>query len=183
MSVIDATAQNVLTVAQSATSADVISPDTYGSIIRANRYFDNRLRHQYWTEADLDDKKRALVEATRIIDTLNFLGTKADTTQLHQFPRSAIGSTTLTPIVDTTVPLDIEIATYEIAIQLLSGIDPDMEIENLAAHSQGFSSARTTYERAYVLEHIAAGVPSARAWTLLKPYLHDPRHIRLSRVN
>jgi hypothetical protein len=85
--------------------------------------------------------------------------------------------------VDDVVPRDIEIACYEIAIQLLSGVDPDMEIENLAAHSQGFSTARTTYERAYVLEHIAAGVPSARAWILLKPYLRDPRRLNISRVD
>lgn len=180
---IDVTAQNVLTIAQSAESFDVICPDIYGTLVRANRYFDNRLRNNYWTEASVDDKKRALTEATTIIDTLNFVGEKTDPDQLHQFPRSAIGSLTVDPIVDTTVPSEIEVAGYEIAIQLLSGVDPDREIENLASSVQGFSQARTTYERAYVLEHIAAGVPSAKAWRLLKPYLRDSRRLTISRVN
>ena len=127
-----------------------------------------------------------MIEATQIIDSLNYVGAKTDSTQLHQFPRTAPGST-FCPIIegvaDTAVPISIEIAAYEIAIQLLSGIDPDIEIENLAAHSQGFSTARTTYERAYALEHIVAGVPSARAWKLLKPFLCDPGLVKISRVN
>lgn len=173
MSVINASAANVLTIAQSALEYDVISPDTYGTLIRANRYFDNRLRSIYWTRASLDNRKRALTEATNIIDTLNYVGSKYDETQLHQFPRGS----------DTSVPGDVEKACYEIAIQLLSGVDPDMEVANLAAHSQGFSTARSTYERAYVLEHIAAGVPSARAWAFLKPYLRDPQRLSISRAN
>lgn len=180
---IDLTCESVLTVAQSSNSFDVICPDTYGTIIRANRYFDNRLRNRDWVDASLDDKKRALTEATTIIDTLNYVGEKTDSTQLHQFPRRAIGSDTVTPTIDTTVPNDIEVACYEIAIALLSGIDPDREIENLATSVQGFSQARATYDRAYVLEHIAAGVPSAKAWRLLKPYLRDPRRVKVCRVD
>lgn len=180
-----ASAGNVLVMVQLATCADVISPDIYGTVSRGNRYFDNRLRAFYWTDACTEDKRKALIEATQIIDSLNYVGAKTDPTQLHQFPRSAPGSTcpVVEAVVDTAVPINIEIAAYEIAIQLLSGIDPDIEIENLAAHSQGFSTARTTYERAYALEHIVAGVPSARAWKLLKPFLCDPGLVKISRVN
>ena len=173
MLIINESVQNTLTMVQSCEEYDIICPDIYGTLGRANRYFDNRLRNIFWIEASLDDKKKALIEATTIIDTLNYVGEKTDDSQIHQFPRK----------MDLVVPRDVELACYEIAIQLLSGIDPEMEVENLAAHSQGFSSARTTYERAYVLDHIAAGVPSARAWNLLKPYLRDPRRINLSRVD
>lgn len=187
MAILLASAENVLYCLQTTVEADVICPDTYGSIIRANRYFDNRLRNVYWTRSTNDKKKAALTEATRIIDCLNYAGVKTDPTQLHQFPRS--GNTTvlpaqeLTTTVDATVPVDIEVATYEIAIQLLSGVDPDLESDNLAIHSQGISTARSTYERGYALEHIVAGVPSARAWKLLYPYLRDPKRITLCRVN
>lgn len=182
----DISVQNTLTMVQCSVEFDIICPDIYGSLVEANRYFDNRLRSQYWTEACTDDKKRALVEATNIIDSLNYAGMKADSEQLHQFPRATTPANFPNPIasvVDVTVPKDIDMACYEIAIQLLSGVDPDLEIENLANHSQGFSTARTTYERAFVLDHIAAGVPSAKAWRLLKAYLRDPRNVVLSRVN
>lgn len=182
----DVDAQNTLTMVQCSLEYDIICPDIYGSLIEANRYFDNRLRHQYWTESCNDDKKRALTEATNIIDSLNYAGLKADANQLHQFPRATTPANfpeKVVSVVDLTVPKEVEMACYEVAIQLLSGVDPDLEIENLANVSQGFSQARITYDRAFILEHIAAGVPSARAWKLLKPYLRDPRNIKLSRVN
>lgn len=183
MAIINESAQNVLTIAQSSVCVDVIDPDVYGSVIRGNRYFDNRLRNSYWVNASVDDRKRALIEATRIVDNLNYSGTKTDPSQLHQFPRTAGGGLNITPTADTAVPADVEVATYEIALQLLSGIDPDIEVENLAASAQGFSTARTTYDRTFVLEHIAAGVPSATAWKLLRPFLRDPRKLSISRVN
>lgn len=158
----------------------------YGTLAEGDDYFGNRLRSRYWTEATTEDRQKALSEATSIIDKLNYAGQKADSAQTRQFPRATPSATCPTEVVssvDTAVPADVEIACYEIAMQLLSGVDPDLEIESLAAHSQGFSTARTTYERAYVLEHIAAGVPSAKAWQLLKPFMRDPRRVDLSRVN
>ena len=144
--------------------------DSYGSIEQANAYFDNRLRNAAWTSAEPQEKKSALVEATRCIERLNYADSKVSE---RQFPRGT----------DTEVPLDIEHATYEIALKLLEGFDPELEMANLAAVSQGYSGARTTYDRSFVLEHVAAGIPSTKAWFLLKPYLRSIRELEISRVN
>ena len=108
-----------------------------------------------------------------MIDNLNFRGKKNSSTQLLQFPRGT----------DTVVPTDIKIACYEIALRLLDGFDPDFEAENLGSINQGIAGLRDTYDRSFVLDHLRAGIPSPRAWALLKPYLVDPQTILLSRVN
>lgn len=184
MAILNESCGQVLSPTQSATY-DITDPECYGSVIDGDTYFSKRLRSFFWDDATLADRKKALVEAAQIIDSLNYSGSKTDSEQLRQFPRTAPGSENpeVVAVSDTEVPANIEIAAYEIAIQLLSGIDPNIEVENLASSSQGFSTARTTYERAYVLEHIAAGVPSARAWNLLRPFLRDPASVGLSRVN
>lgn len=146
--------------------------DAYGNIGQANQYFDNRMNSSVWLDAELDDKKAAMLEATRLIDRLNFNGSKTSSEQLHEFPRNA----------EVTVPKNIELACYEISIKLLEGWNPDYEVENLSAESRGYGGARTTYNRTFAQEHISAGIPSVRAWTWLKPYLRDPGSILLSRV-
>jgi DnaT-like ssDNA binding protein len=145
----------------------------YGNLTEGNNYFSRRLRSKDWKEATDDEKIAALTEATRLIDRLNFSGSKYDATQFLQFPRGT----------DTTVPYDIKFACYELALALLSGKDPDTEIENLGSTSQGFGGLRDTYDRSFVLDHIRAGIPSPSAWAYLKPYLIDPETIRISRVD
>lgn len=171
---------------------DVEEVDCYGTLSRANAYFNRKLRNQPWVDSYPDDRKKALIEATRIVDSLNYAGVKADPTQEHQFPRSTLGYVTISAdgsllsvsaVADASVPQDIEYATYEIAIKLLDGIDPDLEAVNVAKTSQGFSSARTTYDRAFVLAHIAAGIPSFSAWKLLRQYLRSGKNIFVSRAS
>lgn len=147
--------------------------DAYGTLERANIYFDNRLRNQPWIEANVHERKNAMVEATELIDRLNFAGSKHSESQFHQFPRGD----------DLVVPPDIEKATYEIALKLLDGYDPELEIDNLPSSGQGFSSVRDTYNRTFVLEHLSAGIPSVKAWHFLKPYLADPKVLVLRRVD
>lgn len=165
----------------------------YGTLGEALEYFSYRLHSDAWDDATLSNKQKALIAATRIIDTLNFKGTKAtvhtlldgnpDSTEAeirvaeaeqdHEFPRGA----------DTTVPSAIEQACYEIAFALLDGRDPDMELEALAISSQGIESVRTTYSRNQVPQiHLINGVPSHAAWRLLQPFLRDDDSIKLVRV-
>jgi len=170
---IDVTVMNGLYFAQTIDVVSNILLPTYGNLTEANNYFARRLRSKYWQEATTDEKIAALTEATRIIDSLNFIGTKTSTEQLLEFPRGK----------DTQVPFSIRIASYEIALALLDEVDPNLEVENLSSQSQGFGGLRDTYSRDFVLDHIRAGVPSAQAWAYLKPYLIDPNTIRLSRVD
>jgi len=171
----------------------------YGTVDEANTYFDNRLFSTTWTSANATEREQALIGATQIIDRLNFSGEKAAVyailydsdgdlvdpaptkaeiraaylSQELEFPRGT----------DTNVPDDIKIACWEVAYALLDGIDPDMEAENLAVIGQTISSVRTTYDRNNVsMEHIANGVPSAKAWRLLRPFLRDSHLFKMSRV-
>lgn len=150
----------------------------YGSITEAEAYFATRLNTDAWdclegAANETKDKTAALTMATKIIDRLNFLGCKTDPTQQNQFPRDAA----------TTVPEAIKEASFEIALALLDGVDPEIEFENLFLISQGYSNVRATFDRAQKSPYFLAGVPSAAAWMLLKPFLIDPNEIRLDRVN
>jgi hypothetical protein len=168
----------------------------YATTAEAQAYFDQRLHELAWSEASQGDREKALIAATRIIDRLNFKGYKATVyaylaglddpslatqeeinaasrEQELQFPRDA----------DTEVPKEILLACFEIAYALLDGIDPDVELENLAIISHGYASVRTTYSRSHnPPEHLNAGVPSATAWRYLRPFLREPGGITLSRV-
>ena len=149
---------------------------SYISVNDAQDYFDTRLNSEAWDEHTVsgdNSQEKALAQATRIIDRLNSQGNNSDSEQANQFPRSG----------DSVVPEDIEIACCEIALALLDGVDPDIEMENLSMTSEAYGQTRINYDRSGAAEHILAGVPSATAWRYLKPYLRDSRYVLLSRVN
>lgn len=144
----------------------------YITIVDANEYFTSRYNVDAWDDADDVDKLKALNESTIRIDRLNYVGKKNDSSQEYQFPRYD----------DTTVPLDIQYACAESAFALLDGIEPEREVELLSMKSQGLASARSTYDRSFVPEHLLAGIPSALAWQYLKPYLDDPETMQVNRA-
>ena len=145
----------------------------YNTLATAQTYMDKKLRTREWDSAVNDDKIKALLEAHTIIEQLNYRGKKTAATQTNQFPRYD----------DSTVPAEILYAEAEIALSLLKGYDPDIEINNLRMVSQGYDSMKTTYDPNTRLEHIAAGIPSATAWRFIKPYLRDYLSFRRDRVS
>jgi hypothetical protein len=166
----------------------------YGTLSEANEYFSNRLHEWAWSDASLTDRPKALIAATRIIDTLNFKGNKhtvyvlldadPDATQEEIREQEAAQALEFPRGEDTEVPDAIRQACYELAHTLLDGKDPELELEKLGIISQGYSSVRTTYSRTHIpVEHIVNGVPNAHAWRLLRPFLRDDDAIRLSRVS
>lgn len=135
-------------------------------------YMATKFQHVAYDAANTDQRTRAMAEATRIIDQLNFAGEKYDEDQANEFPRGD----------DTTVPTPIKEATYEIAYALLDGYDPELEQEALGQVQAFFEQVRSKRDPTHVPEHVANGVPTATAWRLLKPFLRDPHNIRLFRV-
>ncbi len=168
----------------------------YATVDEANAYFVDRLHSTVWDNASDTQKRQALIQATEDIDWLNFKGYKAtvaallngvydvsevdpaairaaEAAQELEFPRGT----------DTVVPPVIQRASYEIAYARLDGVDPDTELENLAVVSQGYAGVRTTYNRIQQpIEHLVAGIASATAWRLLKPFIRDGQAIKTSRV-
>ncbi len=145
----------------------------YGTVERADNYFALTLEGMRWSDTDRDRKVRALVTATKAIDRLNFAGSKATSDQPLQFPRGT----------DTLVPVAIEEATYELALALLRGINPDTERDNLYKNSQAYGPVRTDYNRGAVPLHIVHGIPSPTAWNLLLPFLEERRGLEICRVD
>lgn len=158
---------DVTQVDQIDTSADYI----YGSIASGTLYFSKRSGMKAWDDATDTERLEALLDATRSIDRLNFKGDKTESTQNLEFPRGG----------DTNVPTNIEYATYEIANRLLDGVDIDMELELHNSSSVSHEGVRETYHRNSFPEWMAAGIISARAWLLIKPYLRDPRILTITR--
>jgi len=151
----------------------------YDTYINADTYFVNRLHTQSWDEAPSTQKTIALTEATQRIDCLRFSGAKVDEDQELEFPRYYGDD----PEGDEIIPNDIKIACYELAFTLLDGVDPDLETENLAVVSLGYSSVRVAKSGMTPQDHIAAGIPSLTAWRHLMPYLASDREIKIYRVS
>jgi hypothetical protein len=150
-----------------------MSTVTYASMSEANAYFATRLHSGRWGATNLTDRTNAMLEAARIIDRLNYAGDKTDPDQTNEFPRDS----------DTDIPVAIKESSYEIAYALIDGVDPEAEVDQLGVVSEGYSSVRTTYARDLTFDHLVAGVPSAVAWRMLKPYLRDVTGFKMSRVS
>lgn len=180
-------------------------PPTYATLADGEDYFGSRLHAQGWPNASPLDRRKALVLATRLIDTLNFKDYKhtvytllndadcgqdignalddgyitkeelqtANLAQPLEFPRGA----------DTVVPQDIKDACLEIAESLLAGKDPELELENLSVFTQQAEGVTTSHERRYIpIEHLLNLIPSAVAWSWIKPFLVDDEAIKITRI-
>jgi hypothetical protein len=177
----------------------------YGTVVEADAYFAARLHETAWSGADPLDRPKALLAATRIIDTLNIKGYKstvytlllntgADSVELairrgYVTAAQVYAAELAQPLefprgADTVVPEAIRRATYEIAHSLLDGRDPEQELESIGIKSHKYANVATEYSRDQApLEHLMSGVVSMAAWQLLKPFLRDDDSITLSRVS
>ncbi len=173
MAIIIRSVDDFVPLVDSVIVANATTLPIYGTLEKADNYFALMLEGQLWTYTEQFRKVQALVSATKRIERLNFIGDKASADQPLQFPRGT----------DTIVPADIEHATYELALVLLKGVDPDTEQDNLSAIVQAYGSLRSEFDRSFVPAYTAAGIPSATAWTLLLPYLSARREIEIRRVS
>lgn len=145
---------------------------SYITAADAQDYFDTRISTRAWDIASSTNRDKSLLHATRLIDSIRYIGQKDDSEQEHEFPRDG----------QTVVPQDVLDACCEIALALLDGVDPDFEYAQLKVVSQGYSSVRTTYDPDMIPEHVVAGIPSATAYKLLKPYILDPQEIGVDKI-
>lgn len=148
------------------------NPEYYGSIADGNLFFSRRLDGSSWEQATNAKRRVALIQSTKLVDTLNFLGSQTDATQKLQFPRGG----------DTEVPQRVVEATYLIATKLLSGrYDPDLELSESRLTRSRFGSGIEIEQDAIAHPHTMSGIPSIEAWRLLAPYLVNFTAIQLFR--
>jgi len=154
--------------------ANVVLVSYYGTVKDGDLYFGERLKSTSWTSATEANKKAALREASELIDRLKYIGTKTDANQNRQFPRGG----------DTSVPIEIHYATYEIAIKLLAGYDIDQALNNLHVIERDYDTVRTKYsDRVGIPIHLRSGIPSSKAWSYLLPYLVDSNSFKMTRIS
>lgn len=155
----------------------------------ADQYFYNRLKSDVWFQSTEQDKTAALVQSTRAIDNLNFLGVKYNLTQELAFPRwQPPEYVNCQPVVNNSqlpppIPQDILIACCENAIVLLDDFDFEIEIAALNNTASIYAGVRETYERTLAVSHLRHGIASSVAWIYIKPWLNDTFSFTLSRVN
>jgi len=173
----------------------------YGSVAEGNTFYAARLHSFDWDNAIPADKLKALVQASELIDQFDYLGQKyavqqvidaqddyydwctdeaqetlrtADLSQELQFPRGS----------SNTVPTEIEHACYLIAKALLSGRDPEADLENLAIRSSAYGGVRTTYQReGNNQSHISHLIPSPQAFNLICPFFRERDAFDVKRVS
>ncbi len=175
---------------------------SYGTLVAANVFFDQRLHSYDWTQASATDRQKAMNQSTELIDQFAYIGQKypvqivydaiaanngdvttdanqvllraAEESQELEFPRGD----------SSTIPTEIETACYLIAKALLSGRDPDVDLESLAIKSAGYGGVKTSYQRDGAnQEHMAHLIPSPQAFNLIRPFFRERDLFDVKRVS
>jgi hypothetical protein len=162
----------------------------YGTVDGGDAYFAARLFSWDWSQATGTDKAKALQHAADLIDQFDYIGQKyavailgedadeatiddANLSQPNEFPRGIIFE----------VPWEVEQAAYLIAQKLLSGRDPDLDLEGLAVKAERYGSVSSSYDReGNTQEHLAHLIPSPQAFNLLRPFFRQRNVFQTKRM-
>tara|TARA_B100001093_G_scaffold328131_1_gene313087 strand:+ start:966 stop:1487 length:522 start_codon:yes stop_codon:yes gene_type:complete len=96
--------------------------NSFVTLAEADAYFETVPSSTQWDNKSDDNKNRALISATRWIDTLNFYGDRCDTSQALNWPRNNYHVDRV-ELVCSSIPNDIKYATYELARALANDTD------------------------------------------------------------
>ncbi len=145
--------------------ATYVATIPYADRAYADMYFSERLKAELWTGATDDNKDKALKMATRIIDTLNFVGFKNDFDQIREFPRNG----------EASIPTEAIDACCEVAMELLRGNTLEKMMAAIGISSESIGDASRSYEAGGALQLLDAnlGLPSQMAARYLSIWLKD----------
>ena len=96
--------------------------NSYVTLAEANTYFETVPDSSTWDNKTDDQKNRALISATRWIDSLNFYGDRCDDGQALKWPRNNYHVDDV-ELACTAIPKDIKYAEYELARALANETD------------------------------------------------------------
>lgn len=99
-------------------TAGSATANSYATVAEGTSYFDERLNTANWTGAD--NQARALIMATRRIDTLQFVGEKVTSGQALKWPRISAFDDNGDEYDSTAVPSIVKYATFEEALRILN---------------------------------------------------------------
>jgi hypothetical protein len=110
-------------------TAGSASANSFVTLVEANAYAEARLNASLWDAATDDSKNRSLVEATREISNLSFIGVRTDDTQVLSWPRE-LAVDPDDPNADyfdsTELPTRVKNATCELAFQFIKAGTTDV---------------------------------------------------------
>ena len=96
--------------------------NSYVTLAEANTYFETVPDSTTWDNKTDDQKNRALISATRWIDSLNFYGDRCDDGQALKWPRNNYEVDDV-ELACTAIPKNIKYAEYELARALANETD------------------------------------------------------------
>ena len=96
--------------------------NSYVTLAEANTYFETVPDSSTWDDKTVDQKNRALIAATRWIDSFMFFGDRCDQGQALKFPRNNYQVDDV-ELSCTTIPVNIKYAQYELARALANDTD------------------------------------------------------------
>ena len=99
-----------------------VSANSYVTLAAADAYFETVPDSSSWSDKTSDQRNRALISATRWIDALSFYGDRCTTTQALKWPREDFEVDGI-KLVCTLIPIEIKVATYELARALANDTD------------------------------------------------------------
>lgn len=123
----------------------IIGENSYIGVEDAETYFLNRLYSDIWDNSISTDKEKALIMATKKIDSLRLKGIKADTSKKLQFPRALYSYQFNKWIIESDVEQCIKDAVCEEALVLLKGIPKRVELQNQGVKSMSIGNVSETY--------------------------------------
>lgn len=100
-----------------------VAADSYVDVATADAYHATRLNSTVWSDADTSSKEAALKMATRRLDREAWKGIKADELSANslRWPRAEVRNADGQLEDSSTVPLAIQYAAAELALDLLKG--------------------------------------------------------------
>lgn len=121
------------------TTAGGTNANSYVSLEEANTYFDDRPNSSRWTAATDNQKKQALLFATKLIDaTVRFTGSKVSSTQALEWPRTGMLDRNGNSLSSSVIPTLLKNIVCEIALTTLASD----RMAELDASVQGLTSLR-----------------------------------------
>lgn len=152
-------------------TAGATTANSYATVAEGDTYFDERLQSSNWTtEFDNDVKERALIMASRRLDSLRFEGEKANSAQALKWPRILAFDDDGEEYATDAVPDLVKQATFEEAIRILN--DNASSTDTFAPTGlEGFKRAKVGPIEVEVDGTFKPGELSDQARRLLRPVL------------
>ena len=146
-------------------SVGALDANSYCTLAEANSYHDTRLHNSDWLAATDPNKEKALLWATRLLDThYDFRGFPVSLSQALRWPRTGIFNRDGIYISPLTIPKDIKMAQMELALSLLLE-DRTIDSDTIGLKSLKVDVIQLEFDSSQTKEPITQSVQS-----LLAPY-------------